>query len=427
MTADDVESLLRQGRPTCPPAELRQRVLAAADHCRPKPPVSLHPRIRVLGVLTVAASILALVSTVIWAIRIPAPVRGPAALGQDSGQPFEERRVVEGSPEDRVSGFVWSSDGKHWAYVCTNRRPTGITYAAVVDGKMGPEYYALQAPHFGEGGHFAYLAREGSSPNDALVLDGIPQQDFDGYTAFAWSPDGKRLAFVGRKQQRAYVVQDGKPGEPFDEATSLLWSPDGSRLAYLARVNREWFVVLGGVKEEPFDEVAALTFSPDGKRLAYRAKEGKYVIMVGGEKSGEYDYVGRPVWGPGGMFAYGVVKDKKSWVVAGRWPDLRGRMMNEGFEEVGTPAFSGDGKSWAYRAKAKGREAIVLETMEKGVQDVGEEFDSVGDPLVGPDRHSVAFVAGKGFQKYMVVGGRLTHKFALIDRATLSADGKAVA
>lgn len=435
MKPEEVESLMGRGKPAAPPPEIRQRLLARVAERDTTPTLGTSgSRTHLLGVLTVAASILCLASTIFWLLKTSPPPAAPHGDGRDTGQPFEERRIADVADDDKISAFTWSRDGKHWACIAQTTRPGSQGQYVIVDGKKEPEhpYGNAQPPRFGNDGHYMYLASPPGNFDYALILDGVPQKEFVSYSAASWSPDGKKLAYVGRTQNHTYVVLEGKRSDPYDEVLSLLWSPEGGSLAYVARINREHFVVLGAEKGEPFDEISFLTFSPDGKTLAYRGKEGSYVMVVGGKKTRGYDGVDAPTFGPGGMIAFGVRRNipgqqKQSWVVAGRWPDLKDQEPEFAFEAVGKPVFSSDGKRWAYAARADGKESIVVESIDPKGLDVGEAFDSVSQPILGSDPASLVYVAGKGFQKYLAVGGKLTRKFSLIDRISLQPDGTAVA
>src|SRR5215470_7508940 len=101
MTVEKIESLLERSRPGPPPPDLRRRVFEAAE--KKIPSLSLSPRKpRFLEVMTVAASILMLVATLSWLLRETPPASAPGA--QESGQPFEERKLMEQVPSSGVSG-----------------------------------------------------------------------------------------------------------------------------------------------------------------------------------------------------------------------------------------------------------------------------------------------------------------------------------
>ena len=442
MNIETVESLLERSRPAPPPPDLRRRVLEAAD--RKTPPVPVSPRRpRFVEVMTMAASILMLLATVAWLLRATPPP--PTTVSQD-GQPFEERRLTPALPGDSVDEFVWSADGKHWGCITRTVKGDVKLIRVVVDGKPEQEYAEAWWLRFGADGHYAYIAAVGEGY--FLVLDGVPQKDLTTYDLFAWSPDGKKLAYAGTKDNMSFVVEGGRRSGPYSGVGELLWSPDGSSLAYSARIDQDWFVVLNGKKGEPFDNVRSLAFTPDGKTLTYAAHEGEEMIVIGKVKGPEYQHVGVAIFSPDGTtVGYTTQEASDAYVVVGPMPG--GKMTPSAvYEQVGRPAFSRDGKVCAYRAKprdsTKERVVVNREQRQKLIRKTatGEEvlevlggraeaggtgYDSVSDPVLNADGSLVAYAAGKGSRKYLVVGNEKTVKFSLIDRISFGPDGATVA
>jgi Tol biopolymer transport system component len=123
----------------------------------------------------------------------------------------------------------------------------------------------------------------------------------------AWSPDGRRIAFLSNKEgpmnlfwQRA----DGSGGLERLTASKVTqsptsWSPDGQALAFVQANPTTgwdiWILQIGDRKaipflQTPFNEAAA-SFSPDGDWLAYVSNE-----------SGRYEIYVKPYGGPGGKW-----------------------------------------------------------------------------------------------------------------------------
>ena len=73
-----------------------------------------------------------------------------------------------------------------------------------------------------------------------LLVDGEPRDgEFDDIGARSFSPDGQRVAYVGRRHNKFVVVLDGKEGTPFDIVGGIGFSSDSRRFAYAgADVNR---------------------------------------------------------------------------------------------------------------------------------------------------------------------------------------------
>ena len=83
------------------------------------------------------------------------------------------------------------------------------------------------------------------------------------------SDDGNRLALV----QQGRVVLDGQPqASVFDGVANsgVNFSPDGRRVAYIGMRGSKYFLVVDGREYGPFDGIAqaGVQFSPSGKRLS---------------------------------------------------------------------------------------------------------------------------------------------------------------
>ena len=387
MNIAEVESLLERSRPFSPPPEIRRRILEAAT-AKARPESVSNPRPRKVEVLTMAASVLSLLGTLSWMLSTSTPVQHPPIDAQGGGHPFEERRLTDRLPEGALSGFSWSADGRHWGGVVLSSHEDKAPCAVIVDGKREEPHFYVTGFCFGADGHHAYLAYDAEGGN-TLVVDGIPQHEFPSYDSMAWSPDGKTLAFVAQNAGRWYVVQGGKRSEPFDGVKELTWSPDGRTLVFSAAISKDWCCVVNGKKAEAFDDVKELSFSPDGKTLAYCAAEGEWMLVVGGEKGSRYQPLGRPV-------------------------------------------FSRDGKAWAFAANIEGKEAIVVNRENRNKpghreEEVGDTFDAVRELAMNAEGSRVAYVVDKGSRKYLVLGGKPTLKFSLIDRISFGPDDKTVA
>jgi Tol biopolymer transport system component len=146
-----------------------------------------------------------------------------------------------------------------------------------------------------------------------------------------FSPDGTRIAYVGNKDQKEYVILDGKPGP----ASSLLMGQLLVDLANRKHVDppRHVYRVYGRV--EPTNradvEVGPL-FSPDSKRIAYVAwsgpKSNKWTVVVDGRSGPEFDDIDQgPTFSADSKhFAYVAMKEQKRLVILDGAPisSLRG-------------------------------------------------------------------------------------------------------
>ena len=197
----------------------------------------------------------------------------------------------------------------------------------------------------------------------------------------AWSPDGRRLAYVGYKENgpKIYVVDlmngaqrllSGYKGlnispawRPGTDQLAATLSKDGSPDIYLLSSSGkvvQQLVKGWGINVSP-------TWSPDGKQLAYVSNETGnpqiYVLdLSSGQKrrithSGKYNT--SPCWSPkGDWIAYSGIADGKHNIFVIR-PDgsgLRQLTFSEGNNE--SPTWSPDGRMLAFSSTREGRSSI---------------------------------------------------------------------
>lgn len=183
----------------------------------------------------------------------------------DTAGPTE---VLMFRPDDDipVQSVVWSPDGKELATLLEDQGPKLWDSAT---GKELPLPLPPEQP---------FLPPDSPSPVPTNYVH------FNTISSMAWSPDGKRLAFVG--DLGTAVVWDPDNGKelpltPFDrgdvdlgDATCVAWNSDGSRLAtgsWDKNTPRVWNAQTG---EEVLalkghsGRVYTLAWSPDGKRIA---------------------------------------------------------------------------------------------------------------------------------------------------------------
>jgi hypothetical protein len=98
-----------------------------------------------------------------------------------------------------------------------------------------------------------------------MVVDGVESEAFE--------PDGEERGKIGWSR-------DGR----------LAFSKDGSRLAYVGRKGGKDFVVVDGAAAAPYESIANLAFTPDGRHVVYTARRGgKSLVVVDGAEGREYD------------------------------------------------------------------------------------------------------------------------------------------
>ena len=238
-----------------------------------------------------------------------------------------------------------------------------------------------------------------------LVLDGQELEPAsDGFIGFAFSPDCKRLTLIGtadRKTERAFVVADGKPQKTYDGILPMhmaaqtwekefFFSPDGGRVVYIAWEQGKHYLVEDGREGEPFEDLKweNIRFSADGKHLAVSGKRGgKQVLVVDGQERG---LAGRLLpatltFSPDGRrLAYAVSKTGQCMlVVDGISKPVAGEVQRQ------TLCFSQDGRHYACVTRNGGGKANVYldGTQQKDYNEIS------GSVVFSPDGQRHAYIA----------------------------------
>lgn len=224
---------------------------------------------------------------------------------------------------------------------------------------------------------------DGSNPHAlSNVADGACQP--------AWSPDGKRLAFITpcAKQQEEYpgatlyiIEADGShpeplpslPGGDFDPA----WSPDGSAIAFtsLREGNAHIFsMTLSDHKvtrlSGAFSDDRRPAWSPDGKRIAFESTRlgvrQIWLMAANGDAPAEFTRLSEgpafhPAWGAEGNILYYNRESGLPWLLA-RQVDLAQSVEAKVVDQrpMQRPRLSADGQWIACETWANNVHQIVI-------------------------------------------------------------------
>ena len=216
-----------------------------------------------------------------------------------------------------VSGGVQSAQSK---LVWVSRNGAEQSLAAPAHAYLGPRI----SPD-GRRVAVAIQEQEAQVWQYDLARETLTRLTFEGNNnvAPAWTPDGKRIAFISNKegpQNIFWQLADGSGGlerltiNQFTQVP-ISWSPDGRLLAFL-EVNPNtgydiWVLRLSDRKAQPFLRTpfneSVPRFSPDGRWLAYISNEsGRYEVYVqpypgpGGKWQISTEGGTEPVWNPKG-------------------------------------------------------------------------------------------------------------------------------
>lgn len=173
------------------------------------------------------------------------PATGGDALTLDSGQPYF---------------WSWSPDGKSvFVHVGgakdarSDARLARLLFGDTIDQNVTEEALEhrpvqFQSPEFSPDGSMLLFAAENDGGTPALMLAdaaGNVQRvvtTFDGSVAFAWSPDGERIAYIASDTQtvgtlgKLTIADAHGTSDPIviedEPVLAFYWAPDGEQLAY---------------------------------------------------------------------------------------------------------------------------------------------------------------------------------------------------
>ncbi len=235
-----------------------------------------------------------------------------------------------------------------------------------------------------------------------------------------WSPDGKRLAWIGDVDVYPDLYVDGRGMFGWRRGVDVgyvvsppSWSPDSRRLAVVEwTTNRDNIVLVdvdGGTEtiRLPFDEIYDPAWSPDGGRIAFTAlKHGTsdlYILHLADRRlerlteDPEGDF--QPAWSPDGRLAYiKEIAGRTVLYVHGRGPVTRTWALME------YPQWSPDGKTIMVAADVGGvYDAFAIHPETGKARRLTRFAGGVSYPAWHPDGSIVVtYFEGRGQDLYRV-------------------------
>ncbi len=254
----------------------------------------------------------------------------------------------------------------------------------ISDFAVAPDGETVMLSLSGIGKQTLWMMPKGDPAGSPIATSrGMGERDID------WSPDGKRIAFIGSRADQWHIFISDPKGENARQVTrhrgqdrKPRWSPDGSHIAFSSeRVASEtgwdlWVTTVAEgrarqLTEHPFDEVDH-RWSPDGARLALTFRAGRHVER-----------------------AVGVVRLEDSELDI----DIISLLPDDWRGDSFGPRWSPDGARIAFVSDAAGRKAIYVVSSNRGDRGTPEllvdsEFE-LTEPAWSPDGNYLAYIENR--------------------------------
>jgi Tol biopolymer transport system component len=251
------------------------------------------------------------------------------AYAYDGGEVIRNAGTPQESAAYPSHIFVINADGSRVQRLTRWER---YTYEQKSSPEWSPDGRTVAFHVYDDGDHWIFsVGADGSGQRKLTPPPPPPRFGLADDDAYAWSPDGRKIAFTHINEVGVYVMNRNGSGRHLlarigaaDRARDsafrtrhVAWSPDGRRIACISD-GVLWVMNADGTRPrrlitDPVDnsssEAATLAWSPDGRKIAFTQRDGKEweIFVVNGDgselhkltdASGEYDV--DPVWSPDG-------------------------------------------------------------------------------------------------------------------------------
>ncbi|MFC1522704.1 hypothetical protein ACFL6Y_09870, partial [Elusimicrobiota bacterium] len=236
---------------------------------------------------------------------------------------LDGKRIKQEFDELDETGFEFSSDGKHLAFVGINKpREKDRKSYMVFDGKKGPAFHHIRYPVFSpDGKHMAYAAINDTKagPRFFLVVDGkVIATPYKDIKDLEYSPDSKSFAYEASDGEQSFAIwKDRRIGRKYLRINKIIFSPDSQHIAFEGISTLKSYVVKDGKQDPSCEGVYSIAFSPDSKHFGYIASDGKnnFIVKDGKKKKinlGIVDIEDNLALSPGGKHVAYAIRTEDS-------------------------------------------------------------------------------------------------------------------
>ncbi len=239
----------------------------------------------------------------------------------------------------------------------------------------------------------------------------VPKTSAEDHMVIDINRYGNGVAYIARTAAGVHVVHNGTAGRNFQEvdSTTLTISSDGKRVAYCAKAGDKWFVVVAGKEFGPYDDKGPPVFSPDSAHVAYEAKEGDTWRMHcdAATSSAAVSFSDKPVFGGNSERIMRMENNPDGKTFRMIISDLK-------FKPLAEHTFN----SLSYLTDPTGQTIVVVDRNQSKFQTKtisfsdpkkvvpGALYDAILNPAFSPDGRKFAFIAKKDGKDFLIVDGK---------------------
>ena len=265
------------------------------------------------------------------------------------------------------------------------------------------------------------------SKREFVVLDGKEGPRYLDIGGLRFSPDGKRLAYVGITEQGSHVVVDGKEGPGYEKVWDIKFFDESKRFLYRARKETRKHVVVVDGKEGPIsDRINNFKFCTNDKRFMYVAYiEGKAHLIVDGEIGQSFIGIENPLFSPdSSKVVYWALKNEMNYcfimngkevLTYDRMSDAKNRISRI----TKYTKLSHDGKNYAYVIVDSKKFYVVINGER------GSEYDSIDFEglTFAPDSDKIIYIAERNGKRFVIIDHKEIDSHDTISKPIFTKDG----